>query len=72
MVIMRHPLNIALFDGDQLVSVNKYILQNFVSGEKRNIKISWPGNYRNIRAKIIPDINILDNSVYLKYQGSAK
>lgn len=64
------PLNIALFDGAQLVSVNVYHLQNFLSGETRNIKINWPGNYRNIRAEIVPDLNILDDAVYLKYQGS--
>lgn len=64
------PLNIALFDGAQMLSVNVYHLQNFLSGETRNIKINWPGNYRNIRAEIVPDLNILDNAVYLKYQGS--
>lgn len=64
------PLNISLFDGSQLISVNTYQLQNFLSGETRNIKINWPGNYRNVRVEITPDLNILDNSVYLKYQGS--
>jgi len=63
------PLNIALYEGSQLVSVNIYHLQNFLSGEKRNIKINWPGDYRNVRVEIIPNINILDDSVYLKYQG---
>jgi hypothetical protein len=64
------PLNIALFEGSQLVSVNTYVLQNFTSGQKRNIKINWPGNYRDVRIEIIPNINILDDSVYLKYQGT--
>ncbi|MHB8904038.1 MAG: hypothetical protein ACYC40_02970 [Patescibacteria group bacterium] len=66
------PLNIALFEGSQLVSVNTYVLQNLVSGEKRNIKINWPGNYSNVRVEIIPDINILNDGVYLKYQGPAQ
>jgi len=64
------PLNIALYEGSQLVSVNTYHLQNFLSGETRNIKINWPGNLSNVRAEIVPNLNILDDSVYLKYQGS--
>jgi len=63
------PLNISLFEGTQLVSVNTYYLQNFLSGETRNIKINWPGDYQNARVEIAPNINILDDSVFLKYQG---
>ena len=66
------PLNIALFEGPQIVSVNTYVLQNFISGEKRNIKINWPGSYKDVRVEIMPNINILDDSVYLKYQGPVK
>lgn len=64
------PLNIALFEGTSLVSVNIYHLQNFLSGETRNVKINWPGDYRNVRVEIIPNLNILNEAVYLKYQGS--
>ena len=64
------PLNIAIFEGDQLVGVNVYHLQNFLGGETRNVKINWPGNFNNIHAEIVPDLNILDDRVYLKYQGS--
>ena len=63
------PLNIILYEGSQVVSINSYIVQNFLSGETRNVKIFWPGNFRNIRIEIVPDLNILDDSVYLKYQG---
>lgn len=66
------PLNIALFNGGQLVGVNIYYLSNFLSGETHNIKINWPGNYHNVRVEIIPNLNILDDSVYLKYQGLKK
>lgn len=66
------PLNIALFNGEQLVGVNIYYLSNFLSGETHNIKINWPGNYRNVRVEIVPNLNILDDSVYLKYQGLKK
>ena len=70
MTTHKNYLNIAIFEGDQLVGVNVYHLQNFLGGETRNVKINWPGNFNNIHAEIVPDLNILDDRVYLKYQGS--
>ena len=65
------PLNILFFSGAELVGVNRYLLTNFLAGESRAVAISWPGNLRGVdRTEITPDINILDDSVYLKYQGS--
>lgn len=64
------PVNILLFDGQELVGVNRYKINNFMSAEKRLIKISWPGALSSVsRTEIQPDINILDDSVYLKYNG---
>lgn len=64
------PLNILLFSGEELVGVNRYLLQNFSAGDDRPIKISWPGSLSAVnRTEIMPDINIMDDQVYLKYQG---
>lgn len=64
------PLNITLFSGSELVGVNRYLLNNFLAGDERQIRISWPGNLRAVnRTEVKPDINIMDDGAYLKYQG---
>lgn len=65
------PLNILLFDAyDNLVAVHRYSLMNFLSGEQRKINLSLIGRLgKVVRIEVMPDINILDDSVYLKYQG---
>ncbi len=65
------PLNIFLYSGSEIVAVNRYILNNFLPGETRFVKMSWPGNFGSAnRTDVVPDINIIDDGVYLKYQGS--
>ncbi len=64
------PLAIVLRMGDRIVSVSQYFLENFRSGEKKSIRISWPGSWSGInQIEIIPDINILDENVYLQYSS---
>ncbi len=66
------PLNIFLYSGTEVVAVNHYLLNNFLPGETRSVKMSWPGSFGSVnRTDVIPDINIMDDTVYLKYQGSA-
>jgi len=65
------PLNILLFSGSELVGVNRYSLNNFLAGDSRTVSLSWVGNLRGAnRAEIKPAINIMDDNVYLKYQGT--
>ncbi|NCN99769.1 hypothetical protein GW920_01415 [Candidatus Falkowbacteria bacterium] len=65
------PLNILLYNGSILVGVQRYFLSNFLPGEIRKIKLSWFDNLNNVtRTAVEPDINILDDNVYLKYQGA--
>lgn len=65
------PLNILIFNGSELVAVNRYSLKNFLAGEKRAVNLSWPGNFRNVtQIDIRPELNILEESVFLKYQGA--
>ncbi len=66
------PLNILLFSGSELVGVNRYIVQDFLPGDSREVKISWAANLPSVnRTEVKPDINILEDAVYLKYRGEA-
>jgi len=66
------PIDILFFSGSDLVGVNRYLLANFLPGDKREIKLSWPGNLAGVtRTEIRPSINIMDDGVYLLYGGEA-
>ncbi|MFA5184583.1 MAG: hypothetical protein WC456_03615 [Patescibacteria group bacterium] len=66
------PLNILLYSGAELVGVNRYILQDFLAGAERQIKMVWPDNLGGVnRTEIVPDLNIIDEAAYLKYQGAS-
>lgn len=65
------PLSIALYSGSELVGFNSYVLKDFLAGETKNVRLSWLGGLENVsRTEIRPVLNILDDSIYLKYQGS--
>jgi hypothetical protein len=62
---------IAFYRDDQIVGVNHYIANNLMSGENRPVRLSWLTNLSAVnRVEIKPDLNILDENIYLKYQGS--
>jgi hypothetical protein len=62
--------SILLYGGDQIVGINHYILSDFMSGQKRPIQLSWPGNLGRVdRVEIIPEINIMKDDIYIKYEG---
>lgn len=66
------PLNLLFFSGENLVGVNRYFLENFLTGETRDVKIVWTGSLSNVdQTRIQPDINLLDSSVYLPYGQSS-
>ncbi len=65
------PLNIAFYNGNELVGVNRYVVKNFLAGETRSVKMSWPGGLSsNTRTDIRPELNLLDNNIYQNYQGT--
>ncbi|MFA5131173.1 MAG: hypothetical protein WC467_01990 [Patescibacteria group bacterium] len=65
------PLKIAFYNGSELIGVNSYIVQNFLAGETRSVHLSWSGALGGVsRTDIKPNLNVLDNAVYLKYQGA--
>jgi hypothetical protein len=65
------PLAILLKSQGQIMAVNRYIINNFRSGEAKVIQLSWPGRVSSINeVEILPDINILDDTIYLNYSAS--
>lgn len=64
------PLNIILSNGSSIAGLNVYNLNNLMSLESRDLKISWPaGTERASKVEIIPDVNIIDSQVFLPYRG---
>ncbi|MCX6792658.1 MAG: hypothetical protein NTY12_01400 [Candidatus Falkowbacteria bacterium] len=62
------PLTIVLKSQGQIVAVNRYMINNFKSGEEKSVQISWPGRLPSVNeVEILPDLNIIDDSIYLKY-----
>ena len=61
-------LTIVLYSRDVIVSVNRYTIDEFLSGQKRNIHISIPGLGSNItKTEILPEIDITRDDIYMKY-----
>ncbi len=62
------PLTVILKSNENIVSVNRYMLNNFKSGEARSVSLSWPGATSIINhIEIVPVVDLLDDSVYLPY-----
>ncbi len=62
------PLAIVLKNQGRIVAINRYIINNFRSGETKNIQLGWPGKFPSINeVEVLPDLNIIDDSIYLKY-----
>jgi len=59
------PLTISLLNRNRIIGINKYTLENFVSNEEREVKLTWPGNINASKIDITEDINILNNAVYI-------
>lgn len=61
---------ILLYARDQITGINHYILNDFMSEQKRLVEISWPGDLgRADRVEIIPEINIMKDDIYIRYDG---
>lgn len=53
-----------------VMGVNEYKINEFMSGQKRKIEISWPGLLPAVdRIEIMPEIDIMDEHVYIKPEG---
>jgi hypothetical protein len=61
---------ILFYSSDQITAINHYILNDFMSEQKRPVEISWSGDLgRADRVEIIPEINIMRDDIYIKYDG---
>jgi len=62
------PLNIIISQGEEIVAVNRYLLKDFSSQDKKSVRLSWP-EAANISGtiKVIPDLNIINQAVYKPY-----
>lgn len=61
---------ILLFRDGGLVNLNHYILNDFMSGQKRLVAISWPGDIGQVdKVEIVPEINIMKDDIYIPYEG---
>jgi len=64
------PLSIAFYRDSELVGVNSYVVKNFLAGESKSVRLSWLGGLPNVtRTSIRPELDLSDDSIYLKYQG---
>lgn len=64
-------LNILIFNGEKLSGVNRQVIENFKSGQEKKINLNWAGDLRSSsRVEIMPEIDILNNKVFLQYQGN--
>lgn len=56
---------ITLYQGNNLLAVDNYIVRDFMSKEKKNINLSIIGSLSAVnRIDIVPDINIINSSEY--------
>jgi len=57
-----------LKDKNKTIGVNKYTLTEFLSDQKREINVTWPGRLGSVREiEILPEVNIFDESVYIDF-----
>jgi len=59
---------ILLFRGGGIFSAGEYTLEDFRSGQERSVSLNWKGDSGfSSEIRIVPEVNILDRSVYLKF-----
>lgn len=60
---------IILYSNNRTVGIYNYIAENFYSGAEISPSITFPGAFSNInKVDVVPDINILDESVFLDFK----
>lgn len=63
--------DILFYSNTRLIGVQKYFGENIKTNEEREVKLSWPGDLSSVnQVKILPHVNIIRDSVYLKYQDT--
>lgn len=60
--------NILLFGHNRILGVNNHTLNNFMSGETRDVSVTWPGVVGSVDNIVItPDIDITRDDIYIKF-----
>jgi len=63
-------LNILLYRNNSLIGVNKFTIEEFLSGETKEVKMSWPGSIGQVsEVKISPEIDIMNENSYIEFFG---
>jgi hypothetical protein len=63
---------ILLYGGSNIVGVNRYSLDEFMSGQTRQASMSLPGELSQVnKIEVFPEINILRDDIYIEYEGGA-
>ncbi|MDI3496040.1 MAG: hypothetical protein PWQ35_61 [Patescibacteria group bacterium] len=63
--------DILFYANERLIGVQKYLGKNIKAGEKRAVTLSWAGDLNGVnQVKIVPRVNIILDSVYLKFQDT--
>ena len=61
---------LAIYRNGRIIGVNQYSALELDSQEKREVTIGWPGSFTAVsEIEVIPDLNILDEDVYMDYIG---
>lgn len=61
---------ILLYSGGKITGINHYVLDDFMSGQDRQVGMSWSGDSGRVSSvEIIPEINIMEDGIYIKYEG---
>lgn len=63
------PISVVLFNSNNVIGVNTYVIYEFMSSESRSVHFSWPDSISNVtKTEIIPNLNILDTDNYIQYR----
>jgi len=62
------PVTIILSAGGNPVGINHYVLNEFSSGGKKSVRLSWPNSVpKPDQISVIPNLNIADDNIFMKY-----
>ncbi len=63
-------LTILLYDREGIIGINKYSIAEFMSGETKEVEMSWLGKLSKVtKIEVIPEIDILDKDNYIEFTG---
>lgn len=63
---------VLLYGGSNIVGINKYSLDEFMSGQSRRASMNLPGELSHVsKIEVFPEINILRDDIYIGYEGGA-